>query len=267
MKYYKIILNKNIIDVICNPVYVKYQKRNKLLLKCKEPEAMGVLSSCQSTAYHIDGMKEFPIDKYPTVIMAECDLDEYNSLQAILQENKDVLSINTESYEDDVDSVIIDGKYSADVDEDGDGILDVLPEEDCLTISFVKASKINSLSKMCSKMIVEGFDIALSDGYTYHFSLKIVDQLNIRSLKSRADSGETALYYHADGQLCSCFTSNDIQMIYQKMQEVIDYNTIYYNSVKNYIMSITDINVISAINYGDEIPEEYQSEIFKLIKK
>lgn len=266
MKYYKIIKDQNIIDLLQGVVYVKYQKRNKLLLKCDESDAMGVLSSCQSTAYHVEGMQEFPIEKYITVKMVECDLEEYTSLKSIMQENENVYNIETESYEDSIDTIVIEGEYTSDVDEDGDGILDPLSEEDCLTISFVKSSKINAMCKICSKRIVEGFDITLSNGQSYHFSLKVVDQLKISDLKSRADKGDTMLYYHADGQLCSCFTNEDIQLIYQKMNELIDYHTIYYNSLRNYIMSITDINVISAINYGDDVPEEYQSEIFKLIK-
>lgn len=265
MQYYKIIKDENIIDVLQNVVYVKYQKRNKLLLRCNKEDAMGILSSCQTTAYHVEGMTEFPINKYITVKMAECDFDEYASLKTVLQENEVVFNIETETYMDGVNSIVIEGEYNSGVDSDGDGVLDTLPEEDCVTISFVKASKINTMSKICSQTIMNGFDIVLSDKKTYHFSLKVVDQMNIRDLKSRADNGEDTLYYHADGQLCSCFTAEDVQLIYTKMKNVIDYNTIYYNSLRNYIMSITDINLISAINYGDSIPEQYQSDVFKAL--
>lgn len=266
MQYYKIIKDKKIIDVLQEIIYVKYQKRNKLMLRCKEQDnPMGVLSSCQSTIYHVEGMKKFPMDKYMTVEMYECDEAEYLSLKAVLDENKVVEEIATETYENDTDEVTISGIYTSDVDLDGDGILDPLDEDDCMTIDFVKASKINALSKICSKTIVEGFDVVLSDGNNYHFSLKIVDQIKIRDLKIKVNAGETLLYYHADGQLCQYFSSDDVNLIYQYMEMIIDYNTTYFNSMKNYILSIKDINIISAIQYGDEVPEEYQSDVLKYV--
>ena len=35
------------------------------------------------------------------------------------------------------------------------------------------------MKSKCSNMITTGFDIALNDGKTYHFSLTLQDQLNL----------------------------------------------------------------------------------------
>jgi hypothetical protein len=41
------------------------------------------------------------------------------------------------------------------------------------------------------------------------------------------------------------------------MEKHIDYHTIYYNSLKNYILSLKTVKEISEINYGIDIPEEF----------
>jgi hypothetical protein len=44
------------------------------------------------------------------------------------------------------------------------------------------------------------------------------------------------------------------------------YNTSYFSDLKNYINSLRSISKIDSIEYGDEIPEKYQSEVYKDIK-
>jgi predicted DNA-binding ArsR family transcriptional regulator len=44
------------------------------------------------------------------------------------------------------------------------------------------------------------------------------------------------------------------------------YHTTYYNSLKNYINSLQTIEEIAAITYGIEIPDEYKSEVLKVIE-
>ena len=37
----------------------------------------------------------------------------------------------------------------------------------------------------------------------------------------------------------------------------------YFNSLKNYIKSLTDVEKIQAIEYGIDVPDEYKSVVFK----
>lgn len=137
--------------------------------------------------------------------------------------------------------------------------------EPTISIEDWKLSLIASMSSKCNKIITKGFDISLSDGNKYHFSLELEDQLMIQTLMSKVKAGETLLPYHADGETCRYFTPEEITTIYSKMEEIIVYNTIYFNSLRDYINSMTTEEELKTVKYGIEIPEEYQSEVLKAL--
>jgi len=69
--------------------------------------------------------------------------------------------------------------------------------------------------------------------------------------------------YHADGELCKFYTPVEIKMIISEATKWKTYHTTYYNALKNYVKSLNDIHQIMEIQYGIELPEEYQSEVLK----
>ena len=56
------------------------------------------------------------------------------------------------------------------------------------------------------------------------------------------------------------FNNTRINII-KKATEYKTYHNAYFNSLKAYINTITDINYLSKIFYGVQIPEEYQSNL------
>lgn len=85
--FYKILMDGVIVDALKNPRYVKWQERNKMLLSIGFPEkAGGILSSDGSTAYHLDGLPEIPVDGIPTVSMVEISEEEYLTIREQLDE-------------------------------------------------------------------------------------------------------------------------------------------------------------------------------------
>mgnify|MGYP000862111049 FL=1 len=80
--FYKVIKNKNVIDVLCSIQYVKFQLKHKILLQCSEEEAQGILSSTGDTAYHIPSLNPFPVDSFATVTLEEITEHEYNQLKS-----------------------------------------------------------------------------------------------------------------------------------------------------------------------------------------
>ncbi len=122
---------------------------------------------------------------------------------------------------------------------------------------------IKQMRDKCNEVITKGFDIELSDGEKHHFSLEIIDQINIKNLLLKSQSGETELSYHADDEICRFFTAEEILLINNKMEETIEYHTTYFNSLKNYINSLSVQDDLQRITYGVEIPEEYKSEVLK----
>lgn len=79
--FYKVIRNKNIIDVLSSIQYVKFQRKHKILLLCNEDEAEGILSSTGDTAYHLSSLQPFPVDDFITVSLELITEHEYNQLK------------------------------------------------------------------------------------------------------------------------------------------------------------------------------------------
>lgn len=132
-----------------------------------------------------------------------------------------------------------------------------------LSIEYAKEMKIAEMSFACNTTIEKGFDIMLSDGVSEHFSMRTHDQINLITLQSMVASGETMIPYHADGELCKYYSVADITAIMNEATSHKTFHITYYNSLKSYIDTLTDIDAISAVQYGMEIPEEYQSDILK----
>ncbi|MCH5301124.1 MAG: hypothetical protein J1E56_07385 [Ruminococcus sp.] len=138
----------------------------------------------------------------------------------------------------------------------------IIPEP---SLEDMKADLIKRMSNECNKAILNGVDLLLPDGETYHFSTEIEDQLKIQALALKAANGETELPYHADGEPCRFFTAEEILMLNQAMENLVTYETTYFNSLKTYINSIENTDDLNSIKYGMEIPEDYQSEVYKAL--
>lgn len=132
-------------------------------------------------------------------------------------------------------------------------------------IEDVKAAKIAEMSVACNEVITQGFDITLSDKKSHHFSLEVADQLKISKLNDRANAGITVLPYHADGESCKFYTKDEVVALNTAMENCIEFQTTYFNSLRDYIESMTDINDVCAVEYGVDIPDAYQSEVLKML--
>lgn len=80
--FYKVIKSKNVIDVLSSIQYVKFQLKHKILLRCDEEDAQGILSSTGDTAYHLPSLNPFPVDSFATVTLEEITEHEYNQLKS-----------------------------------------------------------------------------------------------------------------------------------------------------------------------------------------
>ena len=72
--------------------------------------------------------------------------------------------------------------------------------------------------------------------------------------------------YHADGEECIFYTSDEINLIVETATNLKIYQTTYYNSLKNYINALETIEEIAAIEYGIPIPNEYKSDALRMIE-
>ena len=83
MKYYKVIKDGRVIDVLDRLDYVKYQKKHNQMLLCSIEEAQAILSSDGRTAWHENSLRVIPVDGYDTVELKEIDIYEYNQLKML----------------------------------------------------------------------------------------------------------------------------------------------------------------------------------------
>ena len=80
MEYYKFVSGEIVVDVIKNPIWVKYNDDN-LTVRSDVIDAMGVISSDMSSILHISGTKEFFDKSYSDVTAINIDKSEYESLR------------------------------------------------------------------------------------------------------------------------------------------------------------------------------------------
>lgn len=229
--YYKIVYKNIVVDIVENPRWVIWARRCRRFLLTDITTANGIVSSDGSEVFHIDGKKIFinyPL-RYKTVSVIEIGENEYLSIKSQITDKT--------------------------LDNNGNTI----------EISTIIEKKIAEMSKACEEKIVSGFDIVLSDNILHHFSLNLPDQLKITKLNDRATSGEGFLPYHADNEPCKIYTPQDIIIINKTMEHIIEYQTTYFNSLKMYINGMTDVNEIVNVQYGMTIPEDYQSDVLKML--
>lgn len=135
------------------------------------------------------------------------------------------------------------------------------------TLEQVKYELIEKMSKQCQNEIIKGFDTILEDGQTHHFSLETTDQLMIQALMLKVSSGVTSLPYHASGEACRYFSPSEIALLNTLMEKSIEYNTTYFNSLRDYINGIETQEELENVYWGIKIPIEYQSEVLKNLVK
>ncbi len=124
--------------------------------------------------------------------------------------------------------------------------------------------KTKEISDTCQELIYSGIDVKLSKGVE-HFSLQTHDQTNIDSMFTAVTLGATEYPYHADGNQCVMYSAADIVTIYVSYKSYVTQQTTYCNFLKIWIGRETDPEVIGAIGYGSELPEDLTAEMNSIL--
>ena len=122
--------------------------------------------------------------------------------------------------------------------------------------------KHEELSKRCNEIITAGVDVDLSTG-PEHFSLTEHDQLNLFGKQAQLAAGAQQLEYHEDGAPCKFYSAEDMGAIIEAVTYFVSFNVTYCNSLFTWLRACTTAAEMAQIEYGEEIPEEYQSEVYK----
>lgn len=246
MNYYKIIADGKFIGVGNSTNMICYQVKHNIILGCSEKNAEYII--CDEKLYRADWM--LPVNpmstkySYTKAEVITIDEEEYNTLVSAIEKNEEII-VEPETP------------------------IETTPEyvdpNDVITVDYVKRVKVAEMSSTCNRVITNGFDVVLSDGKAYHFSLTTQDQLNLITLSSMVASGETQIPYHADGELCRFYSAEDINTIITTATQFKTYQVSYFNALKAYVESMTDIETIGAVTYGMKIPAEHQSDVLKVL--
>lgn len=240
MQYYKLILENTIIGAITSNNFIYYSPVAQCYLRCDENK--GEYISYKGQLYRTTWMRPIVIqEEFIEVQVTEISYAEYQLLEQAI--------INNEVIE-------------ADDDEPIEEPIDI--EIDDETLDFIRASKINEMSYICRRTIETGFDLELR-GENHHFSLDTQDQLNLISLSAMAQT-QSMIPYHADGEMCIFYTAEEMNEIVETATAFKVYHTTYYNALKGYINALDTIEAISAIEYGTPIPEEYKSDVLRMLE-
>lgn len=244
MKYYKIIKDDSFIGIVYSGQFVAQGNNiNKLFYA---NETTGQFVNLNGTLYRDYWMVAVESSPYPFIIanIIEITEEEYNTIKQAI-ENEEEIIIDDDDEEEEEEPVVV-------------------PEEPDTTLEFVRSTKINEMNKACRQTIESGFDLELR-GETYHFSLTTQDQLNIMNLSILVQTQEL-IPYHADGEETTFYTAEEINQIIAAATQFKTYQTTYYNALKTYINALDTIEDIAAITYGTPIPEEYKSDVLKILE-
>ena len=243
MKYYKIIIDKTFIGAVHSGQFVAENTTNHKLYFCAEDKGQFV---------NYDGILYRDYWMQPL----------FTNTRAF--SNAKILEITEEEYNTYMDAIHNNEEIDDEEPEDEPIVIPPTPEEIDEGREFVRASKIAEMSAACRKAIEEGIDLNVH-GETHHFSLTTQDQLNLMSLSVMAQT-QDIIPYHADGEVCVFFTAEEINQIISAATAHKIYHTTYYNALKEYINALETIEAIAAITYGTPIPDEYQSEVLRVIE-
>lgn len=137
-------------------------------------------------------------------------------------------------------------------------VVEIVGEDNAAEV--IRSAKISEISAACNAEIVKGFDIELG-GAVEHFSLSMEDQNNIANLFRVVELGGTEFPYQADGGKCRIYTAQEIIQIYAAAQTAITSQTTYHNALKAYVLSLKDVEKISAVTCGMTLPKKYRDEV------
>ena len=137
-------------------------------------------------------------------------------------------------------------------------VIEIVGEDNALYV--VMSAKLSEISNACNAVIVNGVDIKFGEE-TVHFNLSIEDQSNINNLLRVVELGGTEFPYQADGGVCRIYTAAEIAAIYIAAQTLITTQTTYHNELKQYVQTLTDVEEVSAVQYGMTLPEPYLTEM------
>ena len=139
------------------------------------------------------------------------------------------------------------------------------PEPYVPTLEEVQEAKVSEMNASQQQIVAYGCEVELTDGTKERFTLTTNDQLSLNALSVKTLEGMQIVPWHpADESVhCKFYSEEDMKKITDACMNWVAYHVTYFRDLRIYIRSLTDKETIKAIQYGDDIPFEYQSEVLQ----
>lgn len=144
---------------------------------------------------------------------------------------------------------IADGELVETTDAEKRSVIDANYAEELKNAKIAKQAEISST---CEALIVKGVEI---NGESFAYELD--DQNNILNNTNLALQTGLDVPYHADGKPCRLFTSTEIVSIYIAQEHNLTHNVTYNNQLKLYVDTLTTVEEVNAVQYGQELTGDY----------
>ena len=133
------------------------------------------------------------------------------------------------------------------------------------TLEEVQEQKVAEMNGIQQQVVAYGCEVELTDGTKERFTLTTNDQLSLNALSVKTLEGMQIVPWHpADESVhCKFYSEEDMKKITDACMNWVAYHVTYFRDLRIYIRSLQDKNTINAIQYGDSIPTEYQSEVLQ----
>ena len=139
------------------------------------------------------------------------------------------------------------------------------PEPYIPTLEEVKEAKVSEMNSAQQQIVAYGCEVELTDGTKERFTLTTNDQLSLNALSVKTLEGMQIVPWHpADESVhCKFYSEEDMKKITDTCLNWVAYHVTYFRDLRIYIRSLQDKDAINAIQYGDDIPVEYQSTVLQ----
>lgn len=146
---------------------------------------------------------------------------------------------------------IADGELVETTDAEKRSVIDANYAEELKNAKIAKQAEISST---CEALIVKGVEI---NGESFAYELD--DQNNILNNTNLALQTGLDVPYHAGGKPCRLFTPTEIVSIYIAQEHNLTHNVTYNNQLKLYVDTLTTVEEVNAVQYGQELTGDYLS--------
>lgn len=133
-----------------------------------------------------------------------------------------------------------------------------------MTLDELKEYKCKEIQKEISDIIEAGIDVELPSG-TEHFSLTILDQINIDKLERRSDKLQVSLPYHSDKFACKFYTPKELALISIVADSYITQFTTLINSYNVWIRRSETADEVMAITSNSSLPADLQEHMTSIL--